>query len=187
MEKLILVTGGARSGKSSFAQQLAEGMAQDVAYIATAVVTDEEMRERVVQHQAARPAHWATYEWPRNAAEKLKGTNHQLYLFDCIGVYLTNLLMEANVDWDNDAIISTEDQHVLEEEAAAEMRKLVDSMRFCDGSFILVTNEVGWGVVPQTAMGRVFRDIAGRTNQILAASADEVYLTTCGLPMKLKG
>jgi len=187
MGKLTLITGGVRSGKSAYGQQLAEQKGHDVAYIATAIVTDEEMRHRVEKHKLARPFHWKTYECPYQIADKLADARHELYLIDCIGTYLTNLLMKLKDDWDNDTLLAPEEQAFLEREIGSEVDKLIKTIRQCKRDCIAVTNEVGWGVVPQSAMGRLFRDVAGRANQALAAAADEVYLVACGIPMRIKG
>lgn len=182
--KLILVTGGARSGKSSFGE--AQFNAGDmVLYIATAQPFDEEMRERVRKHRQQRPEHWETLEAYKGFTEKLKyipkGTAG--ILLDCITLMVTNILLEYNLDWDN---ASTEMLNEIENTVAEEAKKLIAALKEHQVKKVLITNELGWGLVPDYPLGRIFRDIAGRINQYIASEADEVYIVICGIPNKLK-
>lgn len=182
--KLILVTGGARSGKSSFgeAQFNAEDM---VLYIATAQAFDEEMKERIRRHRLQRPDHWGTLEGYRGFAEKLKeipkGTSG--ILLDCITLMVTNILLEYNLGWDN---ASVEELNEIENTIVEEVKELIDVLKGHPVKKVLITNELGWGLVPDYPLGRIFRDIAGRINQYIASEADEVYIVISGIPNKLK-
>ena len=179
MAKLILVTGGARSGKSSFAEQLADSFGQPVAYIATAEVWDQEMAERVTLHQQRRPDHWLTFEAPRLAEQAIRQASEQagVILFDCLTVYTSNCLLvqpdSLSADQRRAAVMSAINQLLL---AAGQFA----------GTIIFVTNEVGDGIVPDNRLAREFRDLAGLVNQRVAQAASEVYLVVCGLPVEIK-
>jgi len=179
MAELILVTGGARSGKSRFAEQLADSFGQPVAYIATAEVWDQEMAERVTLHQQRRPDHWMTFEVPRLAEQAIGQAAGQadVILFDCLTVYTSNCLL------------AQPDALVAEQRRAAVMEaidQLLMAARQFVGTIIFVTNEVGDGIVPDNRLAREFRDLAGLVNQRVAQAADEVYLVVCGLPVEIK-
>jgi len=178
-EKIILVLGGARSGKSNFAQQLAQVAGKKVLYIATAMVLDEEMERRVAAHQISRPADWVTLEAPNNLASTLK-TRPDCYnavLLDCVTLLLGGAFhtMDENT---GEVAFTQEAERIVED--------LIEAIDSRPEPWILVSNEVGLGIVPDTLMGRVFRDIQGRANQRLAARADEVYFLAAGIPLKIK-
>ena len=180
MSKIILVTGGARSGKSTFAERLAAQPGGPVAYIATAQVYDAEMRHRVDLHQERRPAHWQTYEAPYHADTVLTAALQgpaQAVLFDCLTLYTTNLLLRLPAD------VSREQRagRIL-----AEIDRLLAAARRGTAPVIFVTNEVGMGIVPDNPLAREYRDIAGWVNQRVAAAADQVYLVVCGLATEIK-
>lgn len=187
MGKCILITGGARSGKSSFSEELAKVYGSKVLYIATAVAFDGEMKERIKKHQDARPKGWTTIEAFKNISEIIKnnGDKYDCILLDCITVMLTNLMLEYfNYDMDH---LKIEDYNKAEEYLVRQINEMVDAIAAADVDAILVTNELGWGIVPENLVARVFRDISGRINQILGGRADQAYLTVCGIPMKIKG
>ena len=179
MAKIILVTGGARSGKSSFAEKLAKTAGKKIAYIATAEIWDAEMAERVDLHQRRRPAGWLTFEAPRQAETAIAeaAANAEVILFDCLTVYSSNCLL-AQPD---DATPPVRRNAVLEA-----LDRLVKAARQVSGTVIFVTNEVGDGIVPDNALAREFRDVAGLVNQKVAQAADEVYWVVCGLPVEIK-
>ncbi|WBW98937.1 bifunctional adenosylcobinamide kinase/adenosylcobinamide-phosphate guanylyltransferase [Oceanirhabdus sp. W0125-5] len=182
MSKITLVTGGSRSGKSSFAESLFEGR-DDVLYIATAIVTDKEMENRIKRHREDRNSNWETYEGHKNLNKAIEGTDKKYVLLDCVTVMMTNLLFDKERDYDNmqkDALDSIMD------EMKHEFKLLIDSCRENDKELVMVTNEVGSGIVPEYKISRVFRDIAGWINQYIAKLSDEVYIVACGLPLKLK-
>ncbi len=208
---LIMVTGGARSGKSTFAQKLtlqqeALDPEKTVIYLATALTGDAEMRRRVDLHRRNRPARWLTVEepWDPGAALDTIPTECGIVLVDCLTVWLSNLLLRSleardlslqgeNSRWDPGKEQMEDDLSFKKEESALEEQIYEQSGIFLEkaaqGSYttILVTNEVGWGVVPEHYLGRLFRDIAGKVNQQVAARADAVYLVVAGIPLKIKG
>jgi len=185
MGKLILVTGGARSGKSSFAEQYARKLGENIIYIATAIPFDEEMKLRVKKHREQRPSHWETVEAYKDldCALKYKVEGKDGALLDCITVMITNIMMDELRDWDN---IKSEDMEHVEMCVNEEIKKLLSLVKSTDITFIVVTNEVGMGIVPEYPSTRLYRDIAGRANQMIAKEADEVYFCVSGIPMKIK-
>ncbi|MGZ9583551.1 bifunctional adenosylcobinamide kinase/adenosylcobinamide-phosphate guanylyltransferase [Paenibacillus marinisediminis] len=176
--RIILVTGGARSGKSSFAERLMRKRSPEgCLYVATAEALDEEMKERIHLHQAERNAaayRWDTAEWPLNLPEQLAACTAPSVMVDCLTVWLSNELLAAENEPDSTARVERRIQQLAE--AAANY----------NGTLVMVTNEVGNGVVPAYKLGRVFRDAAGRLNQRMAGMAEEVYLVTAGIPIELK-
>lgn len=193
MGKIIFITGGARSGKSSFAEEMALKNAQDVLYIATALAFDREMEERIRIHKERRPANWQTLEAYKNLPERLReftagGAVQKgqppLLLFDCLTVMVTNILMEQEVpDWDK---LSREDGALFEKIVEKEVD---DFLTFCAGypeKTLIVSNELGMGLVPPNPLGRYFRDVQGRMNQKVAKKAGEAYFLVSGLPVRLK-
>lgn len=170
--RFILVTGGARSGKSRFAVGLAKRLGRRIVYLATGAATDEEMRSRIARHRAQRPRAWRTIESPDDPARaitQLTGAVDGL-LMDCLTMYVSTLLVRGETD------------RAIERR----IRGLCEAIRRVRYPVILVTNEVGMGVVPATALGRRFRDLAGIANHIAASKADEVYLLVAGLPLRIK-
>jgi adenosylcobinamide kinase/adenosylcobinamide-phosphate guanylyltransferase len=191
MGKLILILGGARSGKSSFAEQRAKELGGDsVLYVATSEMKDEEMQARVQKHRLARPSAWRTLEAPRNMAAALRETESpaNVILLDCMTFLVANHLMDAAAPKDDpfgDPSADPFDPRI-EEGVVAEVEALVRFVQASDVQMLVVSNEVGLGVVPPYELGRAYRDILGRANQILARHADEVLLLVAGIPMKVK-
>lgn len=185
MGKLILVTGGARSGKSTFAEETVKKLGDKVLYIATAIPFDEEMKLRIKKHQEQRPSYWETLEAYKDFDIKLKNKLEEktVIMLDCVTVMITNLMFEEYLDWDK---INCEEIEKIEERVKKEIGKLLAIIEGAQLPFVLVTNEIGMGIVPEYPSGRVFRDVAGRANQMLAKAADEVYLCVSGIPMKIK-
>ena len=182
---MILITGGCRSGKSAFAIQKAGELTERVCYVATCIPGDEEMKARVAEHRARRPDSWRTIEEPLHLTRvigELDGGRWPVVVVDCLTLWLFNLMSEE--DWGREA---ESKRSQTERRAAEEAEKLADACRRFEGTVILVTNEVGMGIVPGEEVSRAFRDALGRGNQILAASADEVYLIVAGQPLQLKG
>lgn len=180
-----LVIGGARSGKSSFAQAMAEAHAGDVQLIVTAEILDEEMRERVAKHRAERPAHWHVTEAPIDLpeaierlalgcapheanADSVRSAPPTFVLVDCLTLWLSNILCTQ--------------PDTLE----SRLQRLSSAIQTAQGQLVLVSNEVGWSIVPENKLARLFRDEQGRLNQRVAALCDEVTLVAAGLPLKLK-
>ncbi len=170
-----LVIGGARSGKSKFAQSLCQS-ADEVVYVATARIEDDEMRERVARHKAVRPPHWRTIEEPLNLAAAVcaAGPQVQIVLIDCLTVWLSNVMWKRR-DRPADAL------------EGAVHRELNALFAAADGADIIaVTNDVGSGVVPESSVGRLFRDLQGLVNQHAAALADRVFFTVAGIAIPIK-
>lgn len=165
----LFVIGGARSGKSRYAQARAEAMGGSLVFVATAEAFDDEMHARIAQHRADRDARWRAVEAPRDLAAAIGALDdgRAVVLVDCLTLWTSNLLLA-------DADIPA---------ATAELCAAIGRFK---GSLILVANEVGLGIVPDNALARRFRDAAGQLNQAVAASADEVVLLTAGLPLTLK-
>ncbi len=189
--KLILVLGGARSGKSSVAQTMAaqaEEAGAQICFLATAAEDDPEMVERINHHRASRPANWSTREMVQGKSVPALPAGATCGLLDCFTVLLSNLMAAHGLDWPPEQEDLMPENEVLERMHAAQddAVRLVGDLRERLDQLILVTNEVGQGVVPAYRLGRIFRDLAGRTNQQLATLADEVVLVTAGLPLALK-
>src|ERR1700742_2346696 len=165
---IILITGGARSGKSVRAEARAKAFAGKPVYIATAEALDHEMRERIAKHRARRGSEWIEHETPLELVPALSATDGGgARLVDCLTLWLSNL-MHAEHDW------------------SKETTKLAESLRAQKSPVVLVSNEVGLGIVPDNALARRFRDAAGMMNQMIAAAADEVEFVVAGLPMRVK-
>jgi adenosylcobinamide kinase/adenosylcobinamide-phosphate guanylyltransferase len=171
--KLIFVLGGARAGKSSFALRLAEQHAGEssVSFIATAQALDEEMATRIARHREERPTHWTTIEEPYQLDEALLRADANLVIVDCLTLFVSNWLIRSG------------DQNNSVHEIAERFLAAVSSQT---KTVICVSNEVGLGIVPETSLGRTFRDLLGRVNQQFAAAADEVYLLVAGVSLRLK-
>ena len=172
---MTLIIGGARSGKSAFAEKLA-AQYERVLFVATAEALDDEMRRRIENHKQNRPDTWRTLEEPRDVAEVISGSDlaHDVLLFDCLTLWVSNLLLDMEESTD------------VEQQIATEAEKLLAVHESSDVEWIVVTNEVGEGVVPPTVLGRAFQDALGRVNQLFAARADRVYQMTAGLAVDLK-
>lgn len=177
---VVLVTGGARSGKSMFAQSLFSEN-ERVVYIATAQVYDAEMAQRVELHRRSRPAVWRTEERPTELSGVLLG--EEGCLLDCVTVFASNIMYEHTAQYER---IPRAAQEETEKEVKHQLDTLIDDAEACGCRLVLVTNELGSGIVPEHHVSRVFRDIAGRVNQHLAHRADEVYLCVSGIPVKIK-
>ncbi len=180
--RITLVTGGSRSGKSTYAESLYKGN-DDVLYIATAIVTDEEMQKRIEQHKKSRNQSWETAEAYKDLDKVISNTSKTDIILECVTVMVTNLMFDEKIKVEDLTLAEIEG---LEKNIANEFKKFLKEVRDREKNLILVTNEVGYGLVPEYKLGRIFRDIAGRINQELARLSDEVYLVSCGLPLKLK-
>ncbi len=173
MAKMVFVTGGARSGKSSYAQQLAEQHAGKLLYIAPARVEDDEMAARVELHQQARGERWQLFEEQLWLVDRLpdRAAGKGALLLDCVTLWITNLFF--NFEEKTGPVL-------------AEVDRLIELAWQLEEPLYLVSNELGSGIVPESRMARKFRDLAGIVNQRLAAAADEAWLVVSGLPVKLK-
>lgn len=177
MARTIFITGGARSGKSSFAEKTAVGFGAPLGYLATAQTLDSEMDERIRRHRERRGAEWFTIEEPIHLSQALARCDGQynVILVDCVTLWLSNLLFKYEDAAEN-----------CEERIHEDLQRLKSTLQGMVTPVILVSNEVGMGIVPDNALARIFRDIAGSTNQALAANADEVHVVISGIPLKLK-
>jgi len=175
-KQIILLLGGARSGKSYYAQQLAMELGNKVLFAATGEALDEEMKARIAQHKKDRPKTWRTLEIASGIGKKLEKQigDAEVVIIDCITLLISNLLR------------GKPDNSEAEKLAKAEINELIESMDKLDASFIIVSNEVGMGLVPDNKLGRIYRDLLGKANQLLAAHATEVYLMLACLPVQVK-
>ncbi len=177
---LTLVLGGARSGKSAYAERLAARAGGRILYVATAEAGDDEMGERIVAHRAGRPAGWTTLEAPRDvgAAILARGTDYDVVLLDCLTLLANNVIVPLP-------------EPISAPKAEAALKREVDGLMaaYTAGSakWLVISNELGLGLVPPYPLGRVYRDALGRANQQLAGAADHVYFMVAGLPMVVKG
>lgn len=180
MRKVTLVTGGARSGKSSFAESIYTGE-KEVVYIATSKIYDEEMRDRVKLHRETRPIEWRTFEAYENLNRAVGKEKN--YILDCLTIMTSNIMFDITKDREK---IESELQKKVEDAVVEEIEKLITAVFKSEGQLVIVTNEVGLSVVPENHIARVYRDIIGKVNQRVAAMSSDVYLVTCGIPLKVK-
>ncbi len=186
MKNIVLITGGARSGKSTYAEKLAKEEKGKVLYIATSIPFDDEMKDRVKKHKQRRPSTWSTFEGYKNLKQVFNNEEIQfdIILLDCITIMVTNLMFDCagdNFDDLNNEAIDTMESKILQE-----ISDFLCEAEKSKKTIIIVTNEIGAGIVPEYKMARVFRDIAGRVNQYIASIAQEVNLVVCGIPIKIK-
>ena len=189
MGRLTLVLGGARSGKSRFAQRLATTAPQPVVYVATAEASDAEMHARIARHRAERPSAWQTIELPRGLDRRLgetAGPNATL-LVDCLSVWLSNELLVLQNTTMPDEVLDAASASEAEQRLLDATGRFVERAIARDGETIVVSNEVGSGIVPAYPLGRIYRDILGRANQAVARHASAVYLVVAGIGVDLRG
>jgi adenosylcobinamide kinase / adenosylcobinamide-phosphate guanylyltransferase len=180
MGRLLLVLGGARSGKSAYAQRLAQELGgNDVLFVATAEAWDEDMTQRIVRHQQERPAAWRTLETPRQVGQAITLHVHDtaVVLVDCLTLLVSNTLLHCGAS----PALAVAEAAVQEEVIA-----LVQTCQTTAATCIVVSNEVGLGLVPDNLLGRLYRDLLGRANQALAIQAEAVYFMVAGLPVDVK-
>jgi adenosylcobinamide kinase/adenosylcobinamide-phosphate guanylyltransferase len=182
----ILVTGGSRSGKSTFAESMAKNYKSDVLYIATSIPFDDEMKIRVKKHKMQRPFNWHTLEAYKDFDMHFKKDENKkaVVLIDCITLMISNIMFEENLDWEN---ASENEITNIEKKIINELDKLLRGIKEKGATLIAVTNEVGMGIIPANKLSRIFGDIAGRVNQKLSKEASEVYFCVSGIPVKIKG
>lgn len=176
-KKHIFVLGGARSGKSRFAQELARKLSNKVLFIATGEPLDEEMRSRIDEHKKARPKSWRTLEIPTNISQQLEAAigDAEVVIIDCLTLLVSNRLGEEL------------DYLKAEKRVLTEINELIAGMDKLDASFIIISNQVGMGLVPEAKLGRIYRDLLGIANQLVAQRSSEVYFMVSGIPLKIKG
>ncbi|MGI5848635.1 MAG: bifunctional adenosylcobinamide kinase/adenosylcobinamide-phosphate guanylyltransferase [Christensenellales bacterium] len=181
-----MITGGARSGKSALAEKMCRDTGKRVGYIATAVVTDSDMQYRIQHHRSQRPKEWVTFEQYSNFSKldrDKRFADCDVFALDCITTMITNLMIDSHIDFET---CSMDQVQMLEDRIKSETDNLIAVMRMHSKQLIIVTNEVGQGVVPSYRMGNLFRDISGRINADIAKKADQVYCMISGLSLKLK-
>lgn len=173
MKKIILIFGGSRSGKSSLAVDIAKRFSKKVVFIATAKTADEEMKKRIKMHRASRPRHWKVLEEGRDIHHRLLCLDGKcdVAIIDCLGLFIANLM---SYDLEDNAIMR-------------KVKSLVDCFQKTKFTVILVSNDVGGGIVPDNQAARRFRDLLGSANQLIAKAADEVVMMQVGIPVIIKG
>lgn len=174
---MALVLGGVRSGKSSFVEHVAIESGKSVLFIATAAAGDSEMAERICKHKASRPGNWQTLEIPQELGRKIKPPVADIVIIDCMTVLVSNILLSFPEDTPAEIIMS---------KIHGEIDELIAAQARLGGQWLLVSNEVGLGVVPPYPLGRVYRDALGWANQTLAKSAKRVVFMVAGIPMVIK-
>lgn len=182
---LTLVTGGARSGKSDWAEAAAASLDLPVTFVATAEALDDDMAGRIARHRAGRPPAWTTIEAPRAAAEAVRAAATPVVLLDCLTLLVSNALLGDGADGPGEPPAAA--ARAAEAAVRAEVDALLEARAARDGHLIVVTNEVGLGVVPATPLGRTFRDALGAANRDLAREADAVVLMVSGIALPLRG
>ncbi len=185
MSKVILVTGGARSGKSNFAEKLCKEQNNNTAYIATSIPFDDEMKDRVRKHKESRPQNWKTYEIYKDIYTIIDDISkeHKTVILDCVTLLVNNLIFMHEIDIDNSTQYEIDE---LEKYIKEQVEKLLIEIKKTNLYFVIVTNELGLGGVSINKLTRVYTDIVGRINQQIAAQSDEVYFVISGIPMKIK-
>jgi adenosylcobinamide kinase / adenosylcobinamide-phosphate guanylyltransferase len=180
MAEIVLILGGARSGKSRFAEQLARRLGgKEVLFLATAEPADSEMVRRIGFHRASRPHGWQTLETPRNVGPALEQADptHKIVLIDCLTLLVSNILLSCG---------EVPKPDLAEERVSAELSTLLQACKLRQGTVVIVSGEVGSGLVPESSLGRLFRDLLGRANQAVAAQSSAAYLLIAGIPVELK-
>jgi len=168
MGKLIFILGGARSGKSSFALELAQKSGRKVTFIATATPIDSEMKQRIKNHKKVRPKEWKTVEVKNNLDKKIEQEENKMILIDCLTIYISYLM-------------DLPETRILEH-----MKRVIKVIKRSRSDIIVVSNEVGCGIHPENKLGRDYRDILGKVNQMFVRSADEFYIMFAGIPVNIK-
>jgi len=187
MGMIHLIIGGARSGKSTYAEKCAKEDSRNVLYLATAIVTDADMEARIQRHRESRPQTWATierYKGFESLEKDPRFMSAEVVLLDCLTIMMTNLMFDVPIDYDDTTPEVVDD---VEQTIWREITTLLEVAKSSNKTLIIVSNEVGMGLVPSYKLGNYFRDISGRMNQRIAALADEVTFVAVGLPLKLKG
>lgn len=185
MSNIILVTGGARSGKSSFAESLCKSQNNKTAYIATSVAFDDEMKNRVKKHQESRPKEWKTYEIYKDIYSIVEELDqkYNTVIMDCITLMVNNLMFTYNIEMDK---ATSEELNELENYIKNQLTKLLEAVKKTNLYFVIVSNEIGMGIVPENKLSRIYGDFVGRANQLIGKYSEEVYLVVSGIPMKVK-
>ena len=182
-KQCILILGGARSGKSHFAKETALRLGDKVLFVATGEALDEEMRQRIEEHKRNRPSSWRSVEVATGVGKRIreKVSDAQVVIVDCLTLLVSNVIGQYGDDPEQ---ISA---GLVEERLTTEIDELIGCINDSTATFILVSNEVGMGLVPGNRLGRLYRDLLGRVNQLLAQRADDVYIMVAGIPVEVKG
>jgi adenosylcobinamide kinase/adenosylcobinamide-phosphate guanylyltransferase len=184
--RIVLILGGARSGKSSYAEDMAKKLSEKVLYVATALITDEDMADRIRKHRESRPESWPTAERYKQfelLAEESTFKASEVILLDCLTLMMTNLMFDTEIDYEQ---ATPELIEGIEARIKKEIDALIEVASQSQKTLLIVSNEVGLGLVPSYKLGNYFRDISGRMNQYVAHIADEAVFMVSGLPIKLK-
>ncbi len=186
MGKLIYISGGARSGKSGFAEEYMDEKYKKKIYLATGIAFDEEMKDKIFKHKRKRGKNWKTIENYKNIPALLKEhiEGYDAILLDCLTNMVSNLMIIDNDrDWEK---ITMEELSKIKERMTKDINEILDFVKENDIDMIIVSNELGMGLVPDNYLGRYFREIAGKINQIAAKKSEEAYFVVSGIPMRLK-
>jgi len=175
-KKVVFILGGVRSGKSRFAQELAKKLGQKVLFVATGQALDEEMKARIEEHKKVRPSSWRTLELSNNVGKGIKARvrDAEVVIVDCLTLLVSNLLK-------NGANYPEAEKRVL-----TEIESLISCLGIIPATFIIVSNEVGMGIVPKNKLARLYRDLLGKVNQLIAEKADEIYLMVAGIAVRIE-
>ncbi|WP_028828396.1 bifunctional adenosylcobinamide kinase/adenosylcobinamide-phosphate guanylyltransferase [Proteocatella sphenisci] len=185
MGKIIFITGGARSGKSTFAEKYCKDGGENLAYIATSEILDIEMKDRIQKHRSQRGDQWTTYERSIFLEKYVHDIleNHDYVLLDCITMYISNIMFSQKYDYED---ISMDIVNLIENEIKTSIEEILEIAKKAKGNLVIVSNEIGMGIVPDNRLSRIYRDYVGRVNQTCAQQADEVYLVVSSIPVKIK-
>lgn len=185
MSNIVFVTGGAKSGKSAFAESLCIERNDKTGYIATSIPFDDEMKEKVRLHKERRPSNWTTYEIYEDVFKIIENVSKECdtVMLDCITLMVNNLMFKYDM---NPQDLSNEELEKMDEYIFNQFEKLIEEIRSTNLYFVFVTNEIGMGVVPANKLSRIYANTAGKINQYVASHSDDVYLVISGIPVKIK-
>lgn len=185
MSEIVFVTGGAKSGKSAFAESLCLDKNNRTGYIATSIPFDDEMKEKVRLHKERRPSNWTTYEIYEDVFKIIENISKKCdtVMLDCITLMVNNLMFKYNM---NPQDLSNKELEEMDEYIFNQFKKLIEEIRKTNLYFVFVSNEIGMGVVPANKLSRIYANTAGKINQYVASNSDDVYLVISGIPVKIK-
>ena len=188
MSGMIMVTGGSRSGKSAYAEELCILKGENLAYIATANLYDAEMEHRVAIHKARRGPRWDSFEIPLHF-DSFWGEleKYDFILLDCLTMLIFNMMFDSGYNLDDPKALDAEVYKDVEDQVLSSLKFLFNKIASLNATFVIVTNEIGLGIVPGNVLSRLYRDIVGKANQYLAEMSSEVILVVSGIPLKIKG
>ena len=186
LSNIVLVTGGAKSGKSSYAEGICKQLGTKIAYIATSIAFDEGMKDRIKKHRQSRPSNWGTFEIYKDIHKEIStiSKNFDTVILDCVTLLVNNIMFDMETDYDKCSRAKIDS---IEEYINSQIESLIEEIKNTDLNFIFVTNELGMGIMPMNRLSRIYCDIAGKINQKIASKSDVVYFVVSGIPMKIKG